>query len=155
MTQRWVDYLNEKGASYSRSAQKPAQRVPAPELARTEVYFGDTGFGIAVIPADRLVDLGEVSDLLGISCIRLASESELAEHFPDCEPGAMPPFGEAFRMPVLVDTAIARNEYIVFNIGTRGDAVRMRFEDYRQMVNPLIGSFASKSGGPLPRSVFY
>src|SRR6266566_4526713 len=105
--------------------------------------FCETGFGMAVVPADRLVDLREIGYLLGVSYMRLASESEMAELFPDCKLGAMPPFGEVFNMPVLVDTSIAENKFIVLNIGTHRDAVRMRFEDYRRLMNPLIGSITA------------
>jgi prolyl-tRNA editing enzyme YbaK/EbsC (Cys-tRNA(Pro) deacylase) len=43
-------------------------------------------------------------------------------------------------MPVLVDRAVAENKFIVFNIGSHTDAVRMRFDDYRRLMNPLIAS---------------
>jgi Ala-tRNA(Pro) deacylase len=86
------------------------------------------------------VDLDEIGYLLGVAHIRLATEDELADLFPDCELGAMPPFGDAFNMPVLVDRALAGNKFIVFNIGSHTDAVRMRFEEYRRLMNPLVAS---------------
>ncbi len=150
--QRWLDYLNANRVHYSWSMHRSAgtalktadaERIPAHEFAKVVVYFCETGFGMAVVPADRLVDLREIGYLLGVSYIRLADESEMAELFPDCELGAMPPFGEAFNMPVLVDTSIAENKFIVFNIGTHRDAVRMSFEAYRRLVNPLIGSITA------------
>ncbi len=150
--QHWLDYLNATGVHYSWSMHRSAgtalqtadaERMPAHEFAKTVVYFCETGFGMAVVPADRLVDLREIGYLLGVSYMRLASESEMAELFPDCKLGAMPPFGEVFNMPVLVDTSIAENKFVVFNIGTHRDAVRMRFEDYRRLMNPLIGSITT------------
>jgi Ala-tRNA(Pro) deacylase len=147
--QRWLDYLNSRGVHYSWSMHKAAQtaldtadieRVPAREFAKTVVYFCETGFGMAVVPADRLVDLCEIGYLLGVSYIRLANESELEELFPDCELGAMPPFGDVYNLPVLVDSSLEANPFIVFNIGTHRDTVRMRFGDYRLLINPLIGS---------------
>jgi Ala-tRNA(Pro) deacylase len=86
------------------------------------------------------VDLCEVGYLLGVSYIRFAREDEMPDLFPDCELGAMPPFGDIFRMPVVVDAEVAKNKSIVFNIGTHQDAVRLNFEDYRALVNPLIAS---------------
>jgi Ala-tRNA(Pro) deacylase len=147
--QRWLDYLNEKGVRYSWSMHRPAETalqtanaecMSPHEFAKVVVYYCETGFGMAVVPADRLVDLREVGYSLGVSDIRLATEAELADLFPDCALGAMPPFGDAFSMPVLVDRAIAGNKFIVFNIGTHTDAVRMSFEEYRRLMNPLIGS---------------
>lgn len=147
--QRWLDYLKASGIHYSWSMHRSAdtavetaiaEKMPAHEFAKVVVYFCETGFGMAVVPADRLVDLCEVGYVLGVSYIRFAREGEMPDLFPDCELGAMPPFGDVFRMPVLVDAELAKNKFIVFNIGTHEDAVRMSFEDYRRLVNPLIGS---------------
>jgi Ala-tRNA(Pro) deacylase len=147
--QRWLDYLNEKGVHYSWSMHRSAEtaldtadveHVPAHEFAKTVVYFCETGFGMAVVPANKLVELCEVGYLLGVSYIRLATETELKELFPGCETGAMPPFGDVYNMPVLADSRLEENEFIVFNIGTHRDTVRMRFADYRRLINPLIGS---------------
>lgn len=147
--QPWLDYLNGKGVHYSWSMHRPAETavqtadaecMPAHVFAKVVVYYCETGFGMAVVPADRFVDLDEIGYLLGVSNIRLATEAELRDLFPDCELGAMPPFGDAFNMPVLVDRAVAGNKFIVFNIGTHTDAVRMKFEEYRRLLNPLIGS---------------
>jgi Ala-tRNA(Pro) deacylase len=146
---RWLDYLKASGIRYSwsmhRSAETAietakAEKMPAHEFAKVVVYFCETGFGMAVVPGDRLVDLCEIGYLLGVSYIRFARENEMTELFPDCEQGAMPPFGDVFRMPVLVDAETAKNKFITFNIGSHRDAVRMNFEDYRALVNPLIGS---------------
>jgi Ala-tRNA(Pro) deacylase len=147
--QHWLDYLKSKDIHYSWSMHRPAgtaleianaQQVPAHEFAKVVVYSCETGFGMAVVPADRLVDLKEVAWLIGVSEIRLATEGELIDLFPDCEPGAMPPFGDEFHMPVLVDRSLAENPSIVFNIGTHRDALRLNFEDYRTAINPLIAS---------------
>ena len=120
---RLFHYLDANKIRYSHSTHAPAQtaldvadaeRMPAHELAKTVVYFGDTGYGMAVVPADDLVDLGEVGRILGLSFIRLASEIELRELFPDCELGAMAPFGTFHDLPVIVDKQIAQNEFIAF-----------------------------------------
>ncbi len=146
---RWLEYLNASGIHYSWSMHRSAdtaletaiaEKMPAHEFAKVVVYFCETGFGMAVVPADRLVDLREVGYVLGVSYIRFAREDEMPDLFPDCEPGAMPPFGDVFRMPVLVDAELAKSKFIAFNIGTHTDAVRIDFEDYRRLVNPLIGS---------------
>lgn len=116
--------------------------MPAHELAKTVVYFGDAGYGMAVVPADDLVDLGEVGRLLGVGFIRLASETELRELFPDCELGAMAPFGTFHDLPVIVDRQIARSEFIAFTAGTHCDVIRMGYADFRDLVRPAVGSFA-------------
>jgi Ala-tRNA(Pro) deacylase len=146
---RWLDYLRASGIHYSWSMHRQtgtaretaqAEHIPPHEFAKVVVYFCETGYGMAVLPADRMVDLDEIAYLLGVSYIRLAKEAELPELFPDCELGAMPPFGDIFRMPVLLDESLTENKFIVFNIGTHRDTIRMSFRDYRALVHPLIGS---------------
>lgn len=148
---RLFRYLDGCGIRYSHSTHSPAQtalgvadaeRMPAHELAKTVVYFGDTGYGMAVVPADDLVDLGEVGRLLGLSFIRLASEIELRELFPDCELGAMAPVGTFHNLPVVVDRQIAQTEFIAFTAGTHCDVIRMGYADFRDLVKPAAGSFA-------------
>jgi Ala-tRNA(Pro) deacylase len=146
---RWLLYLDGNGVRYSHSIHPRAQtaletadaeRIPPHDLAKPVVYAGDNGFGIAVVAADEFIDLPEIARLLGSSTMRLAEEAELAEIFPGCELGAVPPFGQPYEMPVLLDTGIAHREFIAFPIGTHSDVVRMSVADYKKLVRPLVGS---------------
>lgn len=148
---RLTHYLDAKGIRYSHSIHAPAQtalsvakaeRMPANELAKTVVYFSDKGYGMAVVPADDMVDLQEVRLLLGLSFIRLADETEIQDLFPDCDLGAMPPFGTFHDLPVAIDTQIAHKKFIAFTAGTHRDVVRMSYEDFHRLVHPAVGSFA-------------
>jgi Ala-tRNA(Pro) deacylase len=148
----WLEYLRRMQIRYSHSVHPRAQtaretasaeRVPAHEFAKTVVYYSDCGFGIAVTPADEFVDLAKVARVLGLSYIRLANEAEIAELFPDCELGAMPPFGDACELPVIVDAEIA-GEYIAFTIGTHRDVVRISFADFERLARPTIAAIAEE-----------
>jgi Ala-tRNA(Pro) deacylase len=152
MLRRCLDYLDRNHIAYSHSIHPPAftalevaaaDRIPAYTLAKTVVYFGDTGYGMAVVPADRTVDFAEVRRLMGLSFIRLATEVELVDLFPTCEVGAMPPLGNLFGLPVLVDVSIEAQEFIAFTAGTHRDVIRMSFSDFAKQVNPLIADFAT------------
>jgi Ala-tRNA(Pro) deacylase len=119
-----------------------AEHIPAHEMAKVVVFVGDHGYGMAVLCADSMVDVMELRAALGLQRLRLATESELAELFPDCELGAMPPFGNLFGMPVYVDTRVAGEEIIAFNAGTHRDVVLMRFRDFQNLVKPQSLHFA-------------
>lgn len=147
---RWLEYFEKAHITYSHSVHSRAgtalqtavaERVPAHEFAKTVVYLGDSGFGIAVVPADQLVDLAKVARLLCLSFIRLATEEELQQLFPDCEPGAMPPFSHTCEIPVIVDVGIA-GEYIAFTLGTHRDVVRLSFADFQRLANPKAAAIA-------------
>jgi Ala-tRNA(Pro) deacylase len=70
--------------------------------------------------------------------VKLASEAEFTSHFPDCEIGAMPPFGNLFGVPVVVDPALAKDEHIYFNAGNHVQTVRLKYNDFAKLVKPQI-----------------
>jgi len=119
-----------------------AEHISPHKLAKTIVYVGAQGYGFAVLPADCLIDMELLSSFLNDPTIRLASERELGELFPECELGAMPPFGNLFHLPVIVDTSIAEIEFIAFNAGTHRDVIHMHFADYKRLVDPAVARFA-------------
>ena len=80
-----------------------AEHVPPSTAAKSVVFCADKSYGIALMPADRELDLEELADHLGVSKIRLATESEVAKLGADSEVGAMPPFGALFNLPVYMD----------------------------------------------------
>lgn len=96
---------------------------------------------MAVLPAPNHVKLNRLGAELGKS-LRLASEQEFKSRFPDCEPGAMPPVGSLYNLPVYVDESLAADQAIVFNAGTHHDAIRMRYDDFVRLAKPKICSFA-------------
>ncbi len=132
----------EHPLAYTARELAVAERLPAREVAKTVVIWGDSGFHMLVLPANRLVDFQEVRLALGLSHARLATEQELSQLFPDCELGAMPPFGALYQVPTYLDSSLAAEEHIAFNAGTHRDVIHMRTEDYRRAADPVIVSTA-------------
>lgn len=128
--------------AYTAREVASAEHLPAREIAKTVVFLGENGYGMAVLPADSVVDLEQLRLDLGLARLRLATEAELGDLFTECELGAMPPFGNLFDLPIYVDTRLASQEYIAFNAGTHRDVVHMKFRDYERLVNPAIVPFA-------------
>lgn len=124
--------------------------MAAHTMMKTIVYSGDNGYGMLLLPADCTADFDEVRRLLGLAEIRLATEAELAALFPECELGAMPPFGNLFNMPVLLDEGLATPEFIGFTAGTHRDVLHISAADFHALVNPLVTSFALKETVSLP-----
>jgi len=121
-----------------------AEHVPPRCFAKTVVVHFEDGFAMAVLSADRHVDLEELRLAFGSRQLRLATEKELAEVFPECELGAMPPFGNGtlFDLPVWVDGLLMAEEHICFNAGTHRDVIQISTEDWEQMVKPSVLAFA-------------
>ena len=119
-----------------------AEHISPHKLAKTVVYAGTQGYGLAVLPADCLIDMATLGAFVNDPFIRLASERELAELFPHCGLGAMPPFGNLFHLPVIVDTTVAAQEFIAFNAGTHRDVIHIRASDFTRLANPAVAKFA-------------
>lgn len=153
MLKKLQDLLEQNGVEYRHTVHPTAytarevaaaEHIPAREVAKTVVFLSENGYGMAVLCADCVVDLEQLRSHLGLSRVRLATEAELGELFPDCELGAMPPTGNLFGLPVYVDTQLAGEEMIAFNAGTHRDVVHMRFADFQRLVKPEIVPFARK-----------
>ena len=87
MLKRSLSYLKQSCVRYAHSIHPPAdtardvasaERMPAHNLAKTVVYFGDNGFGMVVLPSDCAADFAEIRRLLGLKDLRLATETVLA-----------------------------------------------------------------------------
>lgn len=145
------EFLRRANVAYSVLPHPPAftaqdeaalTDTPDRDWAKAVVCFADGEPIQAVVPADRVVDLHRLRMLTGAETIRLAREDELGWLFPDCECGAMPPFGPLYKQRVFVDTTLAAEDLIVFNAGTHADAVCMRFVDFAAIAKPVVGQFA-------------
>jgi Ala-tRNA(Pro) deacylase len=126
------------------TAQEVAQEehVPGKLVAKTVVVKVDGGFALAVMPATARADFARLKSALGAKEVRLATELEFTGMFPDCEVGAMPPFGNLYGVPVYVDAALTQDKEIIFNAGTHQDTIRMRYADFERLVLPKIFAFA-------------
>lgn len=98
---------------------------------------------MAVLTASSQVDLSRLSAAAGGNHAVLASEQEFKDRFPDCETGAMPPFGNLYDLRVFVDESLRHDKEIAFNAGSHRELVRMVWEDFEKLVKPQITKFAT------------
>jgi Ala-tRNA(Pro) deacylase len=125
------------------SAQELAEalHVSGWRVAKSVIVLADRQPWIVVVPAAGTVDLQQVRDIIGARSVRLATEAEFANHFPDCEVGAEPPFGELYGLPVAVDESLSLTERLLFRAGSHEEALEMRFQDFATLEWPLVASF--------------
>ena len=129
--------------AYTAQGAAATMQISGKELAKTVVLWAGEEMILAVLPAPNHVRLDKLAAAIGKS-VRLATEQEFSSLFPDCEPGAMPPFGSLYNLAVYVDESLAADEVIVFNAGTHRDAIRMQYDDFVRLAKPTICSFARK-----------
>ncbi|MGH2655548.1 MAG: aminoacyl-tRNA deacylase [Actinomycetota bacterium] len=153
--ERLRSYLWENGVAYEEhehpkafTAQEvaAAEHVPGRMLAKPVMVLADGRLVMLVVEAPDRVDLDRAQEALGAADVRLAQEPEFAAAFPDCEPGAMPPFGNLYDVPVYVDRAVTGNDQIVFQAGTHTRTMSVRYADFERLVNPTVAEFARGVG---------
>ena len=112
--------------------------IPGKELAKTVIVKIDGVLAMAVVSAFQHVNLKLLKAATVARTVDLATEDEFKERFPDCEVGAMPPFGNLYGMPVFADEALSRHKEIAFNAGSHRELVRIAYEDFEKLVQPRV-----------------
>jgi Ala-tRNA(Pro) deacylase len=121
--------------------------VPGRSWAKIVVCFADDELILAVVPAHFRVNLEELRVLSGARTMRLAREDEFSGLYPECEPGAMSPFGNPVEQRVFVDRSLVGETEMVFNAGTHTDALRMHYGDFVDLARPIVGAFGHPAAG--------
>jgi len=144
----FLDAHQIKYATIRHSAAYTAQEIAAlahihgKELAKTVMVKVDGKMAMAVLPAPNKVDMSRLRAAAGAESIGLATEAEFKSLFPDCETGAMPPFGKLYRMSVFA--SLTKDDEIAFNAGSHSELIRMAYQDFERLVQPAISEFAAR-----------
>lgn len=135
-------YLEGRGVSYNvlqhdrtlRSAETAdASGVPADNVAKGVLVKRKDGYILAIVPASRHVALTELGNWLK-QPVDLAAEKEVAEVFPDCEFGAIPPVAGAYGLPAVMDDALEGFNDIYFEAGDHRTLVHVRGREFHKLM---------------------
>lgn len=142
-----ISYLDSQGVRYVVIGHTPAYtaqeiaaaaHIPGKEVAKTVMIKIGGKIAMAVLPSSYRMNFKLLRQVVGDEDVELATENEFKDLFPDCDVGAMPPFGNVYGMDVYVAEKLAENEMIAFNAGTHSELVRMAYEDYERIVKPTV-----------------
>ena len=163
-TATWVrEELERKGFAYEElhhteawTAQELAQRehISGHRVAKVVGVLADGQPVELILPASRRVLLDRVRQLLRAKEVRLATEQELEQLFPDCELGAIPALRHWKDVDILMDTSLRTDGDILIQAGTHRDAVRLRFDDWFRMVNPREENFTEPERSSMSGKTF-
>jgi len=131
--------------AYTSQGVAASAHISGNELAKTVMLKQDGELCMAVLPASRQVDLAKFANFTNSRECSLASEREFKDRFPDCEVGAMPPFGNLYGLRVYVDTSLIRDKEIAFNAGSHLELIQLAYSDFEKLVEPAITDFATRS----------
>jgi len=113
------------------------------ELAKTVIVYLDGEMAMAVLPANRKVVLADLREMTGADQAKLVPEEDFKKRFPDCEVGAMPPFGNLYGMEVYVAASLAQNAEIAFNAGSHTEVIKLAYKDFERLVRPQVIPFTT------------
>ncbi len=130
--------------TYTANRMAQVLHVKGREVAKTVLLKTGNGPLLAVLPATHKIDLEQLREDMGDSRIELAAEEEMDRLFPDCERGAVPPFGSLYEMPTIMDDSLAHDETIVFEGPNHEQAIRMSLHDYEAIEHPRHVHFAHR-----------
>jgi len=150
--QKIKKFLDEQKVKYvsinhspAYTAQEVAEsaHVPGRVMAKTVIVDMDGDMAMVVLPATRKIVLQDLRDISGSNRLKLASEEAFREKFPDCETGAMPPFGNLYGMQVYAAESLSEAGEIAFNAGTHTEVIKMGYGDFERLVRPKVMSFTA------------
>lgn len=116
------------------SASRTAQvcHVSGDCVAKGVLVKDGDGYMLAVVPASHHVEMDRLSRLTG-RALRLADEDEVADCFPDCSLGAVPPLGAAYGLECVIDDSIARQPEAFLEAGDHATLLQVTAEEFARL----------------------
>lgn len=141
------DFLDQQHVKYACIGHSPAYtaqeiaasaHVSGKNLAKIVIIKMGDKLAMMVIPAHDHINFSKLKEKTGAAAVDLASEADFKGKFPECEVGAMPPFGNLYDIPVYVSSKLGANEQIVFNSGTHSELLKLAYSDFERLVKPKV-----------------
>jgi Ala-tRNA(Pro) deacylase len=145
--QRVPFQVHEHQIAYTADAMAAAEHIPGKLVAKGVMGFADDQLVMLVLPATYVVDRTRAASALGAHEFRLAAEHEFSPAFSDCEKGALPVFGNLYKVPLYVDSSLTADETITFPAGTHTHSITMRYADFDRLGMPTVVDIARQKAG--------
>jgi len=149
--EKLLDFLKEREVAFEMivhpqayTAQEIADRshISGKQFAKTVMVKLDGKMAMAVLPASKRLNFTLLKQVANAQEITLAAEQEFKDMFPDCDLGAMPPFGNLYGLEVYVAGSLGEVGEIAFNAGTHTELIKMSYQDFERIVQPKIARFS-------------
>jgi Ala-tRNA(Pro) deacylase len=129
--------IQQHSPAYTAQEIAEAAHVPGRHFAKCVMVEIDGRLALPVLPATDRVDLQRLARSVGAQSVELAKEADFEDRFPDCEPGAMPPFGNLFELEVFVSPHLAEADLISFNAGSHREVMQLAYSAFDRLVKPV------------------
>ena len=136
---KYVSIVHSRAYTASEIAQ--SAHIPGKEMAKTVMVKINGKMAMVVLPAPLQVNFEQLKKQLGANTVELATEREFQDMFPECEVGAMPPFGSLYGIDVYASKRLAEDREISFNAGSHTELIKLLYKDFERLVGPKIVDF--------------
>ena len=152
-SEKLKEYLNKKQVRYISFGHRPAYtaqeiaaavHAPGRDVVKTVMVKLDGQMAMAALPASYQINFGLLRKASGAASAKLAGEAEFKDMFPDCEIGALPPFGNLYGFDVFAAKTLTEGEEIAFSAGSHTELINMAYRDYEKLVMPKTAGFEVK-----------
>jgi len=149
VTRKVIEFLESKGIPFEKLEHIPVTTSDAASGARGSrlaqgakalIVKADEQYYHLIISAAERIDNKKLRKILGTRRVRFANSEEL-QKLTGCQPGAVPPFGNLFGLPVFMDNALLNEEIVYFNCGSHTVSLRMSREDLERSTEAQIVDF--------------
>lgn len=111
--------------------------VPTAQVAKAVMLKDQKGeLLMAVVPSNRRVLIDKVSRMMGRP-FYLIGEHELSKVFQDCEPGAVPPLGQAYGVNMLVDEMLFAQDDLYIESGDHENLIHIDKTQFNKLMNDI------------------
>lgn len=145
--QQLQDFLDDANVEYMCLTHPPAftakelarhVKIAGDKVVKTVIIELDGKMAMLVMPATWRVRWESLSRILDTDFVDLADEQAFQDSFPDCEVGAMPPFGNLFGMTVYCAESLTEQPELAFAAGTHTESLHMKTRDFLNLVQPMV-----------------
>jgi Ala-tRNA(Pro) deacylase len=124
--------------AYTAQTVAESAHVSGRVLAKPVIVDLDGEMAMAVVPANRRLIVEDLREVTGCERVKLVGENAFKSKFPDCETGAMPPFGNLYGMDTYLAAELGQNHDIAFNGGSHREVIVMAYKDYERIAKPKV-----------------
>ncbi|NQT41236.1 MAG: YbaK/EbsC family protein [Planctomycetes bacterium] len=131
--------------AYTAQETAASAHIPGREMAKAVIVQVDGTMAMVVMPSTTMLDPDRLRRITGAEVVSLATEGEFRSRFPDCEIGAMPPFGNLYGLDVYVDRSLREDNRIAFNAGSHAELIQMDYGDFERLAEPTVADLAYRT----------
>lgn len=152
-TAELIKYLTDNHIKFSVTSHVPthtsraiamANHVSEECVSTVRVFRASQKYWLAVVPGHSQLNMDELCRALGAEVIPV-SELDAERLFPECESGALPPFGKLFGMNVIVDATFQRTGWLVFNACRHAVSVKMEWNAFERLEHPRVAQIVESA----------